>query len=209
MNYKKVLSQVPADYYERGTRTNLLQWLWHGWKWQTLKSMFDDTAGKKVLDIGCADGNLTSKIAAYLPKTKMTGVDLYKKSIEFAGKKHPNIEFLVADARRLPFGNKQFDIITCVEALEHIPNNASAVREIRRCLKDNGTFIVLQDTDSFVFNFIWFFWTKWKGKVWEGSHISCMKPNELVTLLKKNGFRIKEKKFSHFGLEVAIRAVKK
>ncbi|MDO8260176.1 MAG: methyltransferase domain-containing protein, partial [Candidatus Magasanikbacteria bacterium] len=127
----------------------------------------------------------------------------------FAGKKHPNVEFLVADARKLPFKNKQFDTIVCVEALEHIPNNASAVAEIRRCLKDDGTFIVLQDTDSAVFNFIWFFWTKWKGKVWEGSHISCMKPKELVTLLKKNGFRIKEKKFSHFGLEVAIRASKK
>lgn len=162
-----------------------------------------------LLDIGCADGNLTSKIATCLPKAKVTGVDLYKKSIEFAGKKHPNIEFLVADARKLPFKNKQFDTIVCVEALEHIPNNANAVQEIKRCLKDDGNFIILQDTDSFVFNFIWFFWTKWKGKVWEGSHISCMKPHELVNLLKKNGFRIKEKKFSHLGLEVAIRASKK
>lgn len=209
MNYKKILSQVPVDYYERGTKTNLLQWLWHGWKWQTLKSMLDDSGGKQVLDIGCADGNLTAKIAAYLPKSKVTGVDLYKKSIEFAKKKNRGVEFLVADARKLPFKNKRFDTIICVEALEHIPDNSKAVVEIRRCLKDKGTFIVLQDTDSPVFNFIWFFWTKWKGKVWEGSHISCMKPNELVSLLKKNGFRIKEKKFSHLGLEVAIRACKK
>lgn len=208
MDYSKVLNQVPADYYERGTKTNFFQWLWHGWKWRTLKSMLNGVDGK-LLDVGCADGNLTAKIAAYLPKSKVTGVDLYKKSIEFAKKKNPKVEFLVADARKLPFKNKQFDIITCVEALEHIPNNASAVKEIRRCLKDRGTFIVLQDTDSAIFNFIWFFWTKWKGKVWEGSHISCMKPDELVTLLKKNGFRIKEKKFSHFGLEVAISACKK
>jgi ubiquinone/menaquinone biosynthesis C-methylase UbiE len=165
--------------------------------------------GSQVLDIGCADGNLTAKIAAYLPKSKVTGVDLYKKSIEFASKKNSSIEFLVADARKLPFKNKKFDTIICVEALEHIPDNSRAVLEIKRCLKDSGRFIILQDTDSPVFNFIWFFWTKWKGKVWEGSHISCMKPKELVTLLKKNGFKVKDKKFSHFGLEVAISAVKK
>lgn len=208
MNYTKILSQVPEDYYERGTRTNLLQWVWHGWKWRTLRAMLKGS-GAKILDVGCADANLTSKIAVYLPKSKVTGVDLYKKSIEFAKKKNPGIEFLVADARKLPFKSKQFDTIVCVEALEHIPNNVEAVVEIKRCLKDNGMFIVLQDTDSAVFNFIWFFWTKWKGKVWEGSHISCMKPHELVNLLKKNGFRIKEKKFSHFGLEVAIGACKK
>ncbi len=209
MNYTKILSQVPVDYYEKGTKTNFFQWLWHGWKWQTLKSMLDDTGGKKLLDIGCADGNLTAKVAAYLPKSKVTAIDLYKKSIDFAKKKNPGIEFLVADARKLPFKNKLFDTVICVEALEHIPDNSKAVAEVKRCLKDKGTFIVLQDTDSPVFNFIWFFWTKWKGKVWEGSHISCMKPKELVHLLKKNGFRIKEKKFSHLGLEVAIRASKK
>ncbi len=208
MSYKKILNQVPEDYYEKGTRTNLFQWLWHGRKWQTLKSVLKDTNGK-LLDVGCADGNLTSKINLHLPRTKVTGVDLYKKSIEFARKNNPAIEFLVADARKLPFKNKQFDTIVCVEALEHIPNNAEAVKEIKRCLKDNGRFIVLQDTDSAIFNFIWFFWTKWKGKVWEGSHISCMKPHELISLLRKNGFRIKERKFSHFGLEVAICASKK
>lgn len=207
-SYKKILHQVPPDYYERGTRTNLLQWAWHSWKWRTLSSMLDGVKGK-VLDIGCADGNLTNKIFAYLPDAQVTGVDLYTKSIKFAQRKNSGVEFMVADARKLPFGAKQFDCIVCVEALEHIPQNYKALREIKRCLKDNGTLIIVQDTDSLLFNTIWFFWTKWKGKVWEGSHIACMKPKELVELLEREGFKILNKKYSHLGLEVAISACKK
>lgn len=162
-----------------------------------------------VLDIGCADGNLTNKVNAYLPNCQVTGVDLYSKSIKFAKKKNTGVEFLVADARKLPFKSKQFDCIICVEVLEHIPGNHKALREIERCLKVGGTLIVVQDTDSFLFNLIWFFWTKWKGKVWEGSHVACMKPKQLIRLLEKEGFKIKNKKFSHFGLEIALSAQKR
>ena len=170
--------------------------------------MLDGVNGK-ILDVGCADGNLTNKVSVYLPNAAVVGVDLYSKSIKFAQRRNSGIEFIVADARKLPFKNGQFDTVICVEALEHIPDNSKAVREIYRCLKKGAKFIVLQDTDNFVFNFIWFFWTKWKGKVWQGSHISCMKPKELVSLLETNGFKIVEKRYSHFGLEVAIGAIKK
>ena len=205
--YKKILHQVPPDYYERGMRSNLLQWVWHSWKWKTLSSILKGVNGR-VLDIGCADGNLTNKICAFLPDVQVTGVDLYSKSIKFAQKKSSGVEFLVADARKLPFKSGQFDCIVCIETLEHISANHQAVGEIYRVLKPHGTLIVIQDTDSLLFKIVWFFWTKWKGKVWSGSHVSCMKPEVLLRLLKDQGFRIIEKKFSHFGLEVAIKAKK-
>ncbi len=208
MNYRKVLNQVPADYYDRGTRSNFLQWAWHSWKWKTLKSMIKGTKGN-LLDIGCADGNLTSKIQAFLPNVQVTGVDLYSKSILYARKKNPKIKFVIADARKLPFKTKLYDAVVCAETLEHIPDNVEAIKEINRCLKTGGTLIVIQDTDNLLFNIVWFFWTKYKGKVWNGSHVSCMKPRELKSILKGNGFKIIDTNFSHFGLEVAIKAQKK
>ena len=162
----------------------------------------------KILDIGCADGNLTGKIKSYIPKADVTGIDMYKRSIDFAKESHPGIDFRVGDARQLPFKNGQFDMIVAVEVLEHIPQNEKAIKEVYRCLAKNGRFIVVQDTDNLLFNFIWFFWIRWKGKVWKNSHISCMKPHELANLLKKCGFRIEKKQFSHFGMEVAFSSVK-
>jgi len=165
--------------------------------------------GKNIVDVGCADGSITSRVKKLKPRSNVIGVDLYKKAIDFAKRKHPKIKFLVADARKLPFKKNSVDSVLCVETLEHVPNNKLAVAEIARILKKGGKLIVCQDSDNLLFNFVWFFWTKWKGKVWDGSHISCMKPVEIENMLKDNGFEILKVKFSHFGMEVVIEAEKK
>src|SRR3989344_8801524 len=185
----KILSQVPVDYYERGTKTNIFQIIWHGWKWKSLKPFIKGIRGN-VLDIGCADGNLTIKIADFLPRTNIYGIDLYEKVINFAKSRNSRVNFLVADAAKLPFKNNFFDAVICVEALEHMPDIGNVLAEIKRVLKSDGKLIIAQDTDNWLFNFIWFFWTKTKGKVWEGAHINCMKPKQLEELMKINGFKI-------------------
>ena len=76
-------------------------------------------------------------------------------------------------------------------------------------LKKNGSLLVCQDTDSWLFNFVWSLWTKWKGKVWVRTHVSCMKPSQLASFLKDNGFSIQKKSYSHGGLEVTFLANKK
>lgn len=205
--YEKILSQVPPDYYDSGVKSNFFQWLWHGWKFRNLESILKDLKGD-ILDVGCADGSLTAKLSSKLPKLKFTGIDMYKGAINYANSKWKHIKFVSTDARKLPFGSGKFDSILCVETLEHIPQNHLAVREFYRVLKKDGILVVCQDTDSWLFNFIWFFWTKWKGSVWNGAHVNCMKPGQIEKLLKDNGFEIENKKFSHFGLEVAYRAKK-
>ncbi len=204
---EKVLNQVPPDYYDKGIKSNLFQWVWHTWKWNSLKPFVKNLRGK-ILDVGCADGTLTAKIAEYVPKTQVTGLDLYEKAIAYAKRRYPNANFVVADARKLPFRSRLFETVICVETLEHIPNNRKVVDEIFRVLKKDGTLLIIQDTDSLVFNLIWGIWTKWKGKVWQGAHVNCMKPQEIRTLLKNMGFKIINMKYSHFGLEVMFRAVK-
>jgi ubiquinone/menaquinone biosynthesis C-methylase UbiE len=204
----KILEQVPPDYYDKGMKTNLFQWIWHTWKWQSLKSLIRDLKGE-VLDIGCADGTITEKIDSFLPQAKLTGLDLYQKAIEYARKKRPQINFVCANARKMPFKNNQFDAIICIETLEHVPNNQKVIKEIQRCLKDSGTLIVAQDTNNWLFKFVWFIWIKWKGKVWKNAHVNSLKPKELISLLEKNGFKILEKKTSHLGMEILLKAKSK
>lgn len=203
----KILSQVPADYYSKGIKSNPFQMIWHGWKWKSLKPHLKDLEGE-ILDIGCADGTLTAKIDSFLPKANLTGLDLYFKAIKLAKKIYPQVNFVVADARSMPFGDNNFDAVVCVEALEHIPNNHLVLKEIKRVLKKSGKLIVVQDTDNWVFKIIWFIWTRWKGKVWNNAHIACLTPKKLAKLLSSSGFKIKNKKFSHLGLEVTFSAVK-
>src|SRR3990167_8039433 len=204
---KKIIKQVPPDYYASGIKNNLFQKYWHGRKWQTLRSFLPKINGR-VLDIGCADGTTTAQIDHLLPKAQITGLDYYKEAIVFARKANPKIEFVLGDAHRLPFGNKSFDAVTIIETLEHLKNPQGVLEEIHRVLKKNGNLVIGQDTDSALFKLIWFFWTRWKGSVWTNSHISCMRPKKLLALVKKAGFKVQNFTLINLGMEIFIKAKK-
>jgi len=52
------------------------------------------------------------------------------------------VECVVADGRKLPFGDGSFEACLCSETLEHVPDDAAVVREIHRVLKPGGTLLL-------------------------------------------------------------------
>lgn len=208
---EEIWQQVPPNYYQSGVKTNLFQWIWHVWKWNSMEKLFKELRDKqlKILDVGCASGYLTSQITAFFPNSEVFGVDSYKKAIEFGRKTYPNIKFKFADAHKLPFDNQSFDLITCIETLEHLEDPKSAIKEMYRCLKNNGNVLIGQDTDNLLFKIIWMIWTKTRGKVWHNSHIHPYRSSELEQLIKDCDFKVIKRKFSHLGLEVFFLIKKK
>lgn len=204
---KKIVKQVPPNYYARGVRNNIFQRYWHGRKWRILKEFLPKINGQ-ILDIGCADGTTTAQIARILPEAQITGLDYHTEAINFAQKTNQKIKFVVGNAHKLPFKNRSFDLITIMETLEHLENPRQVLAEIHRVLKKNGYLIIGQDTDSLLFKLVWFLWTKWKGYVWTNSHISCMRPKQLLELVKKSGFEIQYFDFVNLRMEIFIKAKK-
>ncbi len=205
--FEEILGQVPPDYYDSGVRNNLLQKYWHNHKWDNL-SRFLENRRAKLLDIGCADGTTTSQISRLFPKLQITGVDKYAKAIQYASKTKPHIKFINADAHKLPFKNNSFDFVVAIETLEHLHEPDQALSEIYRVLKKKGYLIVVQDTDSLLFRTIWWFWTKWKGSVWNHSHINCLNPKELLKKVRDSGFKVKKLGYTNLKMEVFIKAQK-
>lgn len=204
---QKIFEQVPVDYYNKGVKNNLFQKYWHNKKWRTLSKFINRDAGR-LLDIGCADGTTTNQIKTFLPNCEISGIDLYKRTIDFAKKKYKGIEFTVADAHRLPFKNGSFDVVTAIEILEHLERPEDALGEIHRVLNKNGTLVVVQDTDSILFRLVWWFWNKSKGSVWQNSHISCVRPNGLVKMIKSAGFKVNKIHYTNLKMEVYVQAQK-
>lgn len=200
---KKIWSQVPSNYYEKGIEKNLFQKLWHTRKWMIIKEMVEG-ASSKVLDIGCASGWLTTRVAQILPETEVTGLDISQKMIKYARVKHPKPNFICGDAHKLPFPDESFDLIICTETLEHVVDPLRVLLEIRRCLSLNGQAIISMDTGSMFFNLVWFFWTQTKGKVWQGAHLHKFDLNKLKKLFKKADFKIEKQRISHLGMAVAF-----
>ncbi|MFL6429739.1 MAG: class I SAM-dependent methyltransferase [Acidobacteriaceae bacterium] len=94
-----------------------------------------------ILDIGCGDGKTTASIAARVPNGAVIGVDASSDMIAFAKEHwlpaHPNLQFAVADARRLPF-QQEFDLIVSLNTLHWISDQVSVLQSIRATLKPDG-----------------------------------------------------------------------
>lgn len=100
-----------------------------------------DLSGKKVLDVGCGGGILTEALAR--AGAQAVGIDLSKDSIE-AAKVHARQQGLNIDYRYENIEETaskqagQFDAITCMEMLEHVPEPDKIIDACSRLLKPGG-----------------------------------------------------------------------
>ncbi|ARZ67265.1 ubiquinone biosynthesis O-methyltransferase [Streptomyces albireticuli] len=100
-------------------------------------------AGKRVLDVGCG-GGYTAEFLAQRGAV-MSGLDPSEKLIAVADRHArqtgKDIDYRVGKSEHLPFEDATFDIVTCVDVLEHVESPAQAVSEVRRVLKPGGLFL--------------------------------------------------------------------
>ncbi len=98
--------------------------------------------GKVVLDAGCGEG-LGSLIVAQ-SASYVVGIDLDKDIIKLAKEKYKreNLSFLVSDIKDIPFKSKSFDMVICLEVIEHIEEQERALFEMKRVLKEDGILII-------------------------------------------------------------------
>lgn len=201
---KKIWNQVPPDYYQSGIERNLLQRFWHSQKINTFKKIVIGKNFSKILDVGCASGRMANEIWKIYPRSKVVGVDTYKKALDFGHKRYPHIKFIHSDAHKLPFRSNSFDLIICYEVIEHVVNPIDVLSEIKRVVKKDGLAIVVMDSGNLLFRIIWLIWENTKGKVWRGAHLHPFHHTELEDVINKSGLTIKNKIFSHFGMEVSF-----
>ena len=112
---------------------------------ERLFSKIDLSDVKRVLEIGCGIGVLSSYLAEKY-KWEVTGIDLDPEQIERAQNEHREnkyLKFIEADATKLPFGDSEFDLVLSVDALHHIPNRNKAFDEINRALESNGFYVLV------------------------------------------------------------------
>lgn len=99
-------------------------------------------AGKRVLDIGCGGGILSDSMAR--KGADVTGIDLSVKALRVAqlhaleaGTANVSYKEISAEAMALEQPG-EFDVVTCMEMLEHVPDPASVVRACSTLVKPGG-----------------------------------------------------------------------
>lgn len=101
----------------------------------------DGLAGKKVLDVGCGGGILAESMAD--KGARVTGIDMGEANLEVA-RLHLLESGKEVDYRQIPAEQlagempAQFDIVTCMEMLEHVPDPSSIVTACATLAKPGG-----------------------------------------------------------------------
>lgn len=100
-----------------------------------------EVRGKRVVDVGCGGGILAEAMAGL--GAEVTGIDLSEKAIKVARlhllESGLQVEYLLESAEALADERPEsYDLVTCMEMLEHVPDPASTVAACARLAKPGG-----------------------------------------------------------------------
>lgn len=101
-----------------------------------------------VLDVACGTGGWLK--VCQDNGAAVSGVDLSDKAIAVCKELMPQGSFHAQPAETLPFGNDQFDVVTCLGSLEHFVDPENSLKEMVRVAKHNATFVILVPNKDFL-----------------------------------------------------------
>ncbi|WP_425092284.1 bifunctional 2-polyprenyl-6-hydroxyphenol methylase/3-demethylubiquinol 3-O-methyltransferase UbiG [Tropicimonas sp. S265A] len=151
--------------------------------------------GAQVLDLGCAGGFMAEAIAK--KGAWVTGIDPAAQAIS-AAQAHAaetglEIRYDVGVGEALPYDDDAFDIVVCVDVLEHVADLSKVLSEVDRVLKPGGVFLFDTINRNPLARFAVITLAEdTLGLLPKGTHDPEMfiKPDELRTALEASGFEV-------------------
>lgn len=152
--------------------------------------------GKKILDVGCGGGILAESMA--VAGAQVTGIDLAEKSLKVARlhglESGVAVDYQAISAEQMAAEHPQkFDIVTCMEMLEHVPDPGSIVQACAQLVKPDGWvfFSTLnRNPKSFLFAIVAAEYLLQLLPKGTHSYESFIKPSELAAAVRKSGLTI-------------------
>ncbi|MFH1202123.1 MAG: class I SAM-dependent methyltransferase [Candidatus Omnitrophota bacterium] len=137
----------------------------------------------RCLEIGCGDGVWTDFLRS--KSSNVVSIDLSKDRIKNAKKiiNNSDIDFIISDARVLPFKDRSFSTICAFEVIEHLPNRNDHfrfIREVKRLLSKNGVFLISTPNRPLFIIYCWLL------REMHPTHFSELSYSQLKSILSSN-----------------------
>ncbi|MBW1918455.1 MAG: class I SAM-dependent methyltransferase [Deltaproteobacteria bacterium] len=141
----------------------------------------------RLLDIGCGDNQLVHTYGNGI------GVDVY----DWGGG-----ALILPDCSRLPFADGEFDTVTIIAALNHIPNRQEVLVEARRVLAPEGRLLITMIDPVLSYlghRFIWWY-SEDKERGMEPGEVYGFWNQELISLVQGAGYQLRSHQRFLYGL---------
>ncbi len=119
-----------ANYAKFQTRNPLARFLFDRF-YRVLGQMVTELMPESVLDAGCGEGETLERLQGILPHD-VHGFDSNPTCVAFASARLPAYRFRTGDVCHVDYQDGRFDLVLCLEVLEHLADPAQAVRELAR-----------------------------------------------------------------------------
>lgn len=138
-----------------------------------LLQRFDRETPHYIADIGCGPGHMQAALRRYFPAARLVGMDYAQSAINMAQQLVPDAVFVRGDVTDCGLPDAAFDLVLCIECLEHIRDYDKALDEIWRILKPGGALVL----------------TVPNGAIDKGApyHVNFWTQTEIVDLLGQRG----------------------
>src|SRR4051794_32650376 len=93
--------------------------------------------GARVLDAGCGSGRTLDELARY---GTAHGIELTPLGLAAARRRGHQVE--QAPVETIPYDDASFDLVTCLDVIEHTDDDAAALRELRRVARPGASLVV-------------------------------------------------------------------
>ena len=111
------------------------------WRLAARKAV-DPQPGQSVLDLAAGTG-VSSAVYAR-PGVRVVAADFSEGMLAAGRKKRPQLEFVYADATKLPFADNEFDTVTISFGLRNVQDTAQGLREMLRVTKPGGKLVICE-----------------------------------------------------------------
>jgi len=130
----------------------------------------------QVLDLGSATGGNTLHIASL--GHIVTSAEFSDIGIQIQRSK--GIQVVQADARKLPFEDESFDVVICLDVMEHIEEDFLVISEISRVLRSGGRFLISVPEDPKL----------WSSHDVSVNHVRRYTRNSLLNILEYTNLKV-------------------
>jgi SAM-dependent methyltransferase len=99
--------------------------------YRRLREIVAPLEAQAVLDAGCGEGEAIARLGHVLP-SRVFAIDILEESVAYTRGRLPHVEVSRESIYALPFDDDCFDLVLCLEVLEHLGQPAAALAELSR-----------------------------------------------------------------------------